>query len=424
LSGNLESSTPEQVSQLLLSRVDQLRNVSAPFGRPSDASRKKIDEGSVTLSDGVVIQVDIADKDFIFAISDRFQIDQVQALVLLRSFLYNEGLPFNTDSDSTTSLVDELVEAITPFHFAERLSILRVLIPLFRANENAADPVHDVASNVLSKLLPDGRAFAESLLTEYTRKTREKLPEIVNGDPRKASQWAKQNNKEQLVMLEVLFWTMWGYVSCDGPLVVRIFEAAYGTNLGSEQQNATLLLDDEGLHLQQDCAALWILITVEVLELEQIAEPGTIEISNNPSNRDIYIASPDSLKRIHELVVSHGNGEHACTFLAWAFVLSRLALAAADLKEIPDSFHSFFDSLSPNNSAHSKNREPVHVLMSRMCLEPEVGLFRVILMLLTNSPLFVTAVAWKTGSTITDPNAVAFRSVLKGNNYHLACCVY
>jgi nuclear pore complex protein Nup188 len=418
LSGHLESATPEQISQFLLPRIDQLRNVSAPFGKPSDKSRQTIEGGSVTLPDGVVIQVDTADKDFVFAISAKFQIDQVQALVLLRSFLYNEGLPSHAGSDSTTSLVDELVEAITPFHFAERLSILRVLIPLFRANENASDPIHDVAVDVLAKLLPDGRMFAESLIVEYVRKIQEKLPESVNSDPRKASRWAKQNNKEQLTMLEVLFWTMWGYVSCDGPLVLRILEVAYSTNLGSKQQNSTLLLDDEGVQLQQDCAALWILITVEVLELEQVAEPGAIEISANPRNEDIYISSPDSLKRIHELVLSHSDGQHAFTYMAWAFVLSRLSLAAAALNELPDTYKPFFDLLSLDRSPHSKDRQPLHVLMSRACLGPEVGLFRLMLTLLTNSPLFVTAVAWRTGSTVTDPNAIAFRSVLKGSTLH------
>jgi len=216
-------------------------------------------------------------------------------------------------------------------------------------------------------------------------------------------------------MLEVLFWTMWGYVPCDGPLVVQIFEAAYDTNLGSSQQNGMLLLDEESVQLQQDSAAFWILITIEVLELETVAEPGSVEISANPTRRDIYTSSPDSLKRIHELVTSHGDSQHACTYLAWAFVVSRLSSTVADLEEIPDTYRPFFELLLPNlTRSYSKDREPTHVLMSRTCLEPDVGLFKLILTLLTNSPLFVTAVAWKTGSTVTDPNAIAFRSVVKG----------
>lgn len=410
MSGHQEGTSPDQIAEYLSPRREQLSNASEPFGTPSDASRKKIESGSVTLADNVILRVE-DDKEFVFAISAEFQINEVQAFILLRSFLYNEGLP----STATTLIVAELVEAITPFYFSERLSIFRSLIPLFRAKENAADPIYEIAADFLPKLLPDGQKFAESLVAEYVRKTKEKLPEKANGDPRAASRWAKQNIKEQLVMLEVLFWTMWGYASCSGPLVERIYEAAYGTKLGSSQKNTTLLLDDEGVQLQQDCAALWILISVEVLELESIGEPDFVEMSVDPIRKDIYTSSPESLKRIHEMVMSHSDSQYACTYLAWAFVLSRLALKAAETKDIPQSYQSFFESILPQLSrAYSKDREPTHVLMSRTCLDPDVGFFKLVLSLLTNSPLFVTAVAWKTGSTVTDTNAIAFRSVLKG----------
>jgi nuclear pore complex protein Nup188 len=83
------------------------------------------------------------------------------------------------------------------------------------------------------------------------------------------------------------------------------------------------------------------------------------------------------------------------------------------MNEVPDSYRSFFDStLAP--PTRGKEREPIHVLMGRMALSNGVGLFKLLQTLLTSSPLFVTAMAWKTGSTVTDPNAIAFRSVLKG----------
>jgi nuclear pore complex protein Nup188 len=415
LSGHLEGIHLEQIAEYLNPRKAQLSAVSEPFGKPSDASRKKVESGSVALADGVVLRVEDADKEFVFAISAKFQIDEVQALVLLRSFLYNEGLPPTADSSSTT-MVAELVEAITPFYYYERLSLYRVLIPLFRAKENVADPIYEIADDFLPKLLPEGENFAESLIAEYLRKTQEKLPEGMSGDPRVASRWAKQNSKEQLVLLEVLFWTMWGFVPCGGPLVEKIFEAAYATNLGSSQANATLLLDEEGVQLQQDCAAFWVLITIEVLELETIGEPDAVEVAADPVRMDIYTASPKCLSRIHEIVTSHMDSQYACTYLAWAFVLSRLAAKAMELKEIPESYRPFFESMLPHlNRTYSKDREPTHVLMSRACLQPEVGFFQLLGTFLTNSPLFVTAAAWKKGSSVTDTNAIAFRSVLKGD---------
>lgn len=417
--GHFEGNTLEQIADILKPRITQLRNVAEPFGKPSDASRKKVDSGSVTLRDGVVIRVEPEDKEYVFAISERLGIDEVNALILLRSFLYNEGAP-DSISKEGSSLVDELVDAITPFYYGERLWVLRTLIPLFRADENDNAPAHSIASEFLPSILPDGTAFAETLLDEYVRKAKAPFPDKVADDPRQAAVWTRQNAKEQLALLEVLFWTMWNYASRNGSLVTRIFETAYGTNLGSQQQNGTLLLDDEGVQLQRDSAALWILITVEVLELERAAEPGGVSFAPDAEDPQIYWSSPESLKRIHQLVVSHGESHYACTFIAWAFILSRLHNAAAEIKELPPSYQSFFDSLLPQpGRSYSKEREPVHVLMASTCLDPEVGLFKLMFTLLTTSPAFVASIAWRTGSAISDPNAVAFRAVFKGSSRYI-----
>ncbi len=393
--------------------MDQLRNISEPFGRPTDASKKRVDSGSVTLADGVVLRVEEADKEVVFTISKKLGIDEVQALVLLRSFLYNEGLPEGVNTDSA-SMADELVEAITPFYYSERLHILRTLIPLFRAEENASDPVYEIASELLPKIIPDAGAFASSVLAEYLQKTHAAVPELSQDNTHQAAVWAKQNAKEQLVMLEVLFWTMWSYATCNGPLVAKIYETAYETHLGSQQHNSTLLLDEESAQILQDCAALWILITVEVLELERAAGLG-VEISANSTDKDIYWASPESLKRIHQAVISQGNSNFACTYVAWTFVLSRISHTALELKEIPNSYIAFFDSLIPKDGGgYTKDGIRAFEVMAKIGLSPDAGLFRLLLTLLTTSPLFVTSVAWRTGSSVTDPNAVAYRSVLKG----------
>ncbi|KAF9459152.1 nucleoporin subcomplex protein binding to Pom34-domain-containing protein [Collybia nuda] len=415
LSGHLEGVREENLIEYLNPRKPQLISINNPFGEPSDASKKKIESGSLVLEDGVTFRVDETDKEFTFAISTKFQIDQVQSFILLRSFLYNEGLPSHVEPLSTEFLVPELLEAIAPFYYSERLSVLRTLIPLFRAKENAADPIHQAATEFLPQLIPDEQSFAESLIIAYVGKTKQELPGALSGDPKAASRWAKQINKEQLVLLEVLFWTMWGFAPCSGQLVEKIFEAAYGTRLGSQQANATLLLDDEGTQLQEDCAALWVLITIEVLELETIGEPGALEISDDPHGQDFYATSPQSMERIHQIVLSHVDSQNACTYLAWAFVLSRFASKVGELKEIPTSYRPFFETILPHlNRAYSKDYEPTHVLMSKACLNLEVGLFNLLETFLTQSPLFVTAAAWRKGSSVTDPNAVAFRSVIKG----------
>lgn len=397
--------------------MSQLRNIFVPYGEPNSDSRKAIEGATVTLSDGIKVRVDDVAREFTLALSTHFGIDEIQALILLRSFLYNEGLS-SSNSGSDKSLVDELIEAITPFYYSERLYVLRTLIPLFRAQQNASDPIHTIAAEHLPKIIPDGLTFADQLIDEYLRKASETIPANCNGEPRTASRWAKQNCREQLVLLEVIFWTMWGYIPCEGSLVVRLYQAAYTTNLGSLQRNSTLLLDEEGAQILQDCAALWILITIEILELERISEPDGMEISASPTDKSFFASSHDALNQIHDLVMSNSGSQHACAYLSWAFVLSRLHVKAEETRDVPELYRSFLDS-NVSHSGRMKDREPTYVVMARTALSPDAGLFKLLLTLLTTSPVFVTAAAWRTGSTVTDPNAIAFRAVLKGRYFLL-----
>ena len=416
LSSPPDGLSAQKIKEYLAPRQGPLSSVKETFGKPLDASRKKVESGSVTLPDGVVLRVEEGDKEFIFAVSSRFQIDEIQAFIMLRSFLYNQGMPPISDTASTSNMAAELVDAISPFYFSERLHTFRVLIPLFRAKENSEDPLYPVAVEFLPKIIPDGPKFAQSVIDEYLRKIEEKLPEKFNEDPKAATLWAKQTVKEQMVLLEVLFWTMWGYVPCSGPLLESIFSAAYNTNLGTYQTKNTLLLDEESSQLLQDCASVWILITIEVLELESLSEPDTIELSDTPSRPDVYHASPGSLKKLHDLVTANTPSQYSCTYLAWTYVVSRLSARAAEMPEIPASFKSFFDYINPPlTRSYTNDRESIHLQMVGTCLDPDVGLFSLMQTLLTCSPLFVTAVAWRTGSSITDPNAIAYRSVLKGS---------
>ena len=399
-------------------RKVQLSDITNVFGKPSDTSRKKFETGSVTLPDGVVIPVGEVDKAYVFAISKRYEIDEVQALILMRSFFYNSGMPDVSDSEQAAA---ELAEAIGGFYFLERLNSARVLIPLFRARENESEPFNKIAVEFIPQIIPNGPEFIQRILDDYLGKTKAPLPGRHREDLKAASAWAKQNLKEQLVLLEVLFWTMWGFVPCSGPLVVSIFTAAYDTNLGSLQVNNNLLLDEESRHTIEDCAAFWTLLSVEVLELEALGEPNNIEISDTPS-RPVYYSSPANLEKLHNIVTTHQSSQYCIPFLAWTYVISRLAARAEKQADIPASFSQFLSTLNPPLSrSYSKDREPLHVQMAKACLEPDVGLIKLLEHLLTQSPLFVTAVAWKRGSSITDPNAVAYRSVMKGTTSLYIC---
>jgi nuclear pore complex protein Nup188 len=420
LSGYESSTTPDQTEEILQTRIDVLKSLRNPFGKPNAESRRRVDSGSVTLRDGVLVRVEQADKDFIFAISARFNIDEVEALVLFRSFLYNEGNVLQElESNGDASLVQRVVDAFSVFYHSERRCLARLLVPIFRAQEHQPSFFHAQAGKILPQIISNGPAFVQDIVAHYVEKTHAPLDEASSNDPRLASRWAKENLRDQLVLLEVLFWAMWSFVPRQGPIVVQIYETAYETNLGSVQRNATLLLDDEGARLQQDCAAVWLLLLIEVLELETFSDNGNPDISGPPSTEGMYTSHPDSLQRLHLLVTSHGDSNYAAVYLSWTLMVARLETAVLALDECPPAYLSFFNSLDVHGGRpYSKHREPVHTLMLQRVLDPSVGLFNLLLSLLTTMPLFVTSIAWKADSSISEPNAVAYRSVVKGTPYH------
>lgn len=411
--GNSDGRTPEQIANIIKYRVQQLRNVSEPFGKPSDASKKRVDSGLVTLRDGFAVKVEEADKSYVFAISNHFGIDEVEALTLLRSFLYNKGL--SSISRPGEVQISELIEAFTPFYYAERVHVRRCLMHLFRLATTAENSMHAIASEYLEEIVPQTNDLAETVVAEYLKKLQLDLPKDLEVQPKKAAVWVKQIAKEQLALLEILLWAMWDRATCNGPLVESIYQAAYTTNLGSNQRNGALLMDEEGVQLGQDIAGLWILLTIEVLDLERLADSDEMEISDSPKDSDVYWTSPDTLQRLHHLITTNQNSQFACSYLAWAFVLSRLVKAASALKEIPKGYSRFFESLtSPADRAYQKDRQPVHKLMAQTCLQPEVGLLNLLMTLLTKSSLFVASLAWRSGSALTVTNALVFRSAVKG----------
>src|SRR5260221_220818 len=132
----------------------------------------------------------------------------------------------------------------------------------------------------------------------------------------------------------------------------------------------------------------------------------------------MYTSHADSLKRIHQLVISHGDSNFGAVYLAWTLIVARLETTVLVLDDCPPAYQSFFDSLDVQNGRpFSKTREPIHTLMLQRVLDPSVELLNLLLSLLTTTPLFVTSIAWKTDSSISEPNAVAYRSVVKGTPY-------
>jgi len=120
----------------------------------------------------------------------------------------------------------------------------------------------------------------------YLRRTKEKLPEKLNEDPKATTLWAKQTRG--------FFSGRCGeHVPCSGP-----FSATCSTALGTCQTNNALLFDEATVQLFHDCVVIWIPITVDVLELERKPERAIYHrvIRHCFTTRCVLLGTPNLLR--------------------------------------------------------------------------------------------------------------------------------
>ena len=98
--------------------------------------------------------------------------------------------------------------------------------PYVCAQEDEHSVFHPEATKILPRIIPNSPAFMQDVVAQYVEKTRAPLDENSSNDPRLASCWAKENLRDQLVLLEVLFWAMWSFVPCQAPTVAKIYQTA------------------------------------------------------------------------------------------------------------------------------------------------------------------------------------------------------
>ncbi|KAF8318134.1 hypothetical protein DL93DRAFT_430891 [Clavulina sp. PMI_390] len=396
-------------------RVSKLKNCHDPFPKPSVTSSTAVRKGTVKLADDVTVTVEPSQQELVTKISEKFAIDEIEAFVLLRSFLYNEQYDYtpvlNGEGSSAGSDIEaSLLEAITEFYFDERLFILRLFIPMFRAQGDDQHPLHDLSTEILQQTAPDKFELVHTLVTEFVRRTKQEIPAKVphtTSSLATRSALAKQAIREQICMMEVIFWATYN-MRCSGSLVAEFYEAAYSTSLGTTQKINDLLIDLESSQLLADLQTIVVLTSTQILSVELLYEQGIdLEVVSLPRNG--YFAQPDQLIKIHNLVFSSpSQPRFSPIVLAWACVIRRIALAT-ESGDYPEEYAPLMELLIPDRSA----RDSTWQEFTRVVLHPSMSLFATLRQLLA-SPLLDTQAAAKTGSVITAPNDVVLRAIIKG----------
>lgn len=366
----------------------------------------------MTLPDGVTYSVQSADKPWVFGISSHLQIDQVHAFILLRSFLYNRGVPASLveGEGSAEDDIRDLVEAITPFYHHERTHVYRCMIPLFRNRDDESHPIHGVCEEFFKGFVASEQDFVLDIITGYVGKLLTPLPMHLTATVDGAKRAAKQTLRESLYLLELLFWALWSFCPPSPVITSQVISTLYSTNMGRDisEDLELYLADEDSNQIRDDATVFWLLVSLEVLELEQLlsqAASTSLLSSDTIDEGKHYWKDPDTLTKLHQDITSHPSSQFSIIYLAWSLVLTYII----SQPNLPSTYMPFIQLITPHN-----HQDPIPQLMLKTALEPEVGTLELLLKILNESPIFVTTAAWRTGSCVTDPNAVGYRSIIKG----------
>lgn len=379
-------------------------------------------------------------------ISEEFNIDEVESYVLLRSMMYNKGVPIPVDvveaasanpdkadggagkegengsssgvkqlASRTTSRRDlddydfaipkeVLIKTFALFHGEEVLAILKSLTSLCIAYQNTEHPLHNVALDVVPRILGNDnrpgeiddqavKQYIERLLRDYSiRSGLEDSDKVAKSEKargkqavgRPASSLFKAGSAssekppyrshdvsqillEQRAILELLFWLLWAGILPWARVAVSILTLAYQCDLGlnvrvpanpdgSGPTNNLLYLEDADKSILKQVEMLWMLLSVSLFDLAHL-QSGTMSLSllpNQPggSESSDYQRVYDSrlLPQLHSIISSSpSDPRYSPILLGWSFVLYSICQLATEMGDrLPNQYISFMKAIIPD----------------------------------------------------------------------------
>ncbi|CAE6454335.1 unnamed protein product [Rhizoctonia solani] len=393
----LASDGLKNIHSILKARLPQLRKWTDPFGKPSLESKKALESGEVKLADGSKTRVLDEEKEEALKISTRFQLDEIEALVLLRScFAHADPSSLGPDGSGHGAYESELQDALETYYFEQRHHFLRVFLSLLAASVDPNHPFHIPATDTIQSLMPDYGSFSLDLLNEIDQRARQPLPSPVTSQPLAASRWARQAVREQLCLLEILFAVLWEINPCPSALVLRVFEILFALDFGQTQTNANHLMDEEGSQLLADLECFWVLIVLQTIALDDVIGRDTM--------KDSLLEDPKTLLSLHNLIISsfRTKPRYSPLIMAWGIVLFHFTNAnTPEPKSGP--LATFFETIIPPTPA-----TPLYQQCAEIALGDESGLFPYLLQLL-NSPALNSSASSRNVSAVTTPNSFPYR---------------
>ncbi|WFD31143.1 hypothetical protein MSPP1_002177 [Malassezia sp. CBS 17886] len=397
---------PDTLEGLLTQRLPQLRDCGgAPFGTRTEASRRALDTDNTVRWGGVSLLVDSVQRELSLAISDRYDVDEIAALFLVRTFLESEHRSLDALARARaprTDAYNDFLDAFNVFFFEEQLAVIRCTSALLRISEDAQNMLHPMATALLDAYAD--AAWAGTCLAWFEAATTRQLPAAVRHDARYSLLWARHGLQEQLALLEVVFLLYYGRLTPQTAVLAHTLQTIARTHFG-ERQAATGFLDASASALVDSVRHLLMFIAIECLNLE-----AALDDDDGSSAGPIAAAAahdPDALETAFQLLDGAALTAYAPLLLGWSLVVRCL--------------EAWVDTPAPDDAAGRARvaatlavhdgGPPVSHRLVQAATEPSMRLFAG-LAELAESPLLHSGADAALGTS--NLSALAYRAVFKG----------
>lgn len=210
---------------------------------------------------------------------------------------------------------DDLVWRITEFYYQDRVALLGCIASLIRISFDDDQPYAAIARDTVDRIVTDD--FGDRLLTQLKSLVRQTVPPAFDTKERR-SIWANQNLREQRGLLEILFLVHLN--DCTPQRILALYQEFEASSFG-QQQAFGFVLDKEGEHLRNQVSYLSLLVSVEVLCLNQLRMGGDISLAE----------APEVIEKLGQVMMFLGDrDEHAVPLLAWSCFLAFIDDMTAD----------------------------------------------------------------------------------------------
>lgn len=422
---------------LVRSNLHHLKEPSHPFGTPSEKSHQTIKNGKqieipgskVDGKPGCLITLHESERSFALDLSERLNIDEIEALVLYKRYQLDEsgqllyapsgGLsdrPLDASAILSSSLAqprkiinpiptDSTLAQLTRYYQAEALALTQLLTTIiFRAaGVSNHDPMDEILSSEQSsaqdsdQTMPIGEKarkldfMADGILTQLSQDVGVNFVQFLFGafaraahqsvnykyGKEMAKSWAIHYLRVQASLLEALFQLVyWGLAMLDADTTVGLVQGIFGSTFGAQQANIRVIESQnlvEATYWLEKVETLLGLLTLETLGLSGISRGSIVPVdlweqaSSTPKAQLNLVQSKEAIAIIHETI---GTASAECVSRK-PFALVLLAWSFILSRIHPEAL--------PVNHDQEFNQEDLSLIyqnVASIALAPENGLFR------------------------------------------------